>query len=99
MDCTCAIYWHICQGSIHHQNRNKNESSSLGHFDIIAPEEMKDTAVIYGYGKEYLKTKGQEGQPLTSKECRFCHVETVRPQWEAEIKQKGYFIIEMENCK
>jgi len=68
------------------------------HFDIIAPEEIKDTSVIYSYGKDYLKTKSQEGQPLTSKECRFCHIEKVRPQWEAEIKQKGYFIIEMENC-
>ena len=75
------------------------KDGSIMHFDIIAPEEIKDTTVIYGYGREYLKTKGQEGQPLTSKECRFCHIETVRPQWEAEIKQKGYFIIEMENCK
>lgn len=75
------------------------KDGSIMHFDIIASEEIKDTAVIYGYGREYLKTKGQEGQPLTSKECRFCHIETVKPQWEAEIKQKGYFIIEMENCK
>lgn len=69
------------------------------HFDIIAPQEIRDTIVIYNYGKEYLKTKGQEGQTLSSKECRFCHIEAVRPQWEAEIKQKGYFIIEMENCQ
>lgn len=75
------------------------KDGSVMHFDIIAPEEIKDTTIIYGYGREYLKTKGQEGQPLTSKECRFCHIETVRTQWEAEIKQKGYFIIEMENCK
>ena len=75
------------------------KDGSVMHFDIIAPEEIKDTTIIYGYGREYLKTKGQEGQPLTSKECRFCHIESVRPQWEVEIKQKGYFIIEMENCK
>lgn len=74
------------------------KDGSVMHFDIIAPEEIKDTVVIYGYGREYLKTKGQSGQPLTSKECRFCHTETVRPQWEAELKHKGYFIIEMENC-
>lgn len=42
------------------------------HFDILAPKEIKDTVVIYNYGKAYLKTKGQEGQPLTSKKCRFC---------------------------
>ena len=75
------------------------KDGSVMHFDIIAPEENKVTTIIYGYGRDYLKTKGQEGQPLTSKECRFCHIETLQPQWEAEIKQKGYFIIEMENCK
>ncbi|HMY83632.1 MAG: DUF2024 family protein [Saprospiraceae bacterium] len=75
------------------------KDGNVMHFDIIAPQEIKDTNVIYHYGKEYLKTKGQEGQPLTSKECRFCHIETVRPKWEAEIRQKGYFIIEMENCE
>jgi hypothetical protein len=71
---------------------------SLMHFDIIAPENIKDTAIIYGYGKEYLTTKGQDGQPLTSRECRFCHIETLQEEWEAEIKSKGYFILEMENC-
>src|SRR5690606_1680821 len=76
----------------------KNDGSVM-HFDIIAPEEIKDTTIIYGYGREYLISKRQEGQPLTSKQCRFCHIETVRPEWEAEIKEKGYFIIEMENCK
>ena len=75
------------------------KDGSVMHFDIIAPEEIKDTTIIYGYGREYLKSKRQEGHPLTSKQCRFCHIETVRPEWEAEIKQKGYFIIEMENCK
>lgn len=75
------------------------KDGSIMHFDILAPEEITDTAVIYNYGKDYLKTKGQEGQPLSSKECRFCHVETLRSNWEADIKKQGYFIIEMENCK
>lgn len=68
------------------------------HFDIVAPSDITDTTVIYNYGKEYLKTKNQEGQPLTSKECRFCHIETLKPQWEIDINKKGYFILEMENC-
>lgn len=74
------------------------KDGSVMHFDIVAPQEINDTAIIYGYGKGYLKTKGQEGQILTSQECKFCHIETVRPQWELEIQQQGYFIIEMENC-
>lgn len=68
------------------------------HFDIIAPSKIKDPDVIHGYGKEYLKSKDQEGQPLTSRECRFCHVEFVRPQWEDDILENGYYIYEMENC-
>lgn len=67
------------------------KDGSIMHFDIIAPEEIKDTTVIYGYGREYLKTKGQEGQPLTSKECRFCHIETVRPQMGSGNQTKRVF--------
>ena len=74
------------------------KNGKIMHFDILAPEEIKDTTVIYGYGKAYLKTKGEDGKSLTSKECEFCHVETVRPQWEEAITTQGYFIIEMENC-
>jgi hypothetical protein len=74
------------------------KDGKIMHFDIIAPEEIKDSDVIFNYGKNYLKSKGQEGQPLSSKECRFCHVETLRPLWREDIVKKGYFIIEMENC-
>ncbi|MBX2966125.1 MAG: DUF2024 family protein [Cyclobacteriaceae bacterium] len=75
------------------------KDGSVMHFDIIAPVETKDEAVIYGYGKTYLENKGQAGQPLTSEECRFCHIETIKPQWEEAIRQKGYYIYEMENCQ
>ena len=74
------------------------KDGTIMHFDILAPEEIKDTSVIYNYGKDYLKTKVQEEQPLSSKECRFCHIETLRPQWEADINKQGNYIIEMENC-
>ena len=74
------------------------KDGSIMHFDIIAPAEIKDRSVIYNYGLEYLKKKGQDNQPLTASECNFCHVETVRLQWAEAIEQKGYFILEMENC-
>jgi hypothetical protein len=74
------------------------KDGSVMHFDILAPSTVKDTTVIYNFGREYLTTKGQEEQPLTSKECKFCHVESVRPEWETTINNKGYYIIEMENC-
>lgn len=74
------------------------KDGSVMHFDILAPENIKDTNTIYNYGKDYLKTKGQEGQSLTSKECRYCHVENLKEIWDESIKNKGYYIIEMENC-
>ena len=74
------------------------KDGSIMHFDIVAPVEVVDPTAIYSYGKDYLKTKGQEDQPLSSKQCRLCHIEHLRPEWEAEISDKGYFIIEMEGC-
>ncbi|NGF58227.1 DUF2024 family protein [Parapedobacter sp. SGR-10] len=74
------------------------KDGTVMHFDIIVPIETKEEATIHSYGRAYLQTKEQEGQPLTSRECQFCHIESIKPQWENDIRQKGYFIYEMENC-
>lgn len=76
----------------------KREDGRIMHFDIIAPAEIKDTAIIFKYGKEYLESKGIKDKILTSKECRFCHIETVKTEWKKEISKKGYYIYAMENC-
>ena len=68
------------------------------HFDILVDANEKDVEKIYGFGREYLQSKGQEGQPLASKQCRFCHVENAKGEMEDSITAKGYFIIEMEGC-
>lgn len=75
------------------------KNGDVMHFDIIVPAHIKDEQVIYTFGKEYLASKNETGQALSSKECSFCHVETVKPEWENAIIHKGYFIFEMENCK
>lgn len=75
------------------------KDGTIMHFDIIAPAEVKDTTAIYNYGKEYLKLKGLEGHELTAEECKFCHIESVNPEWEAAILQKGFHIYEMQNCE
>ena len=74
------------------------KNGEIMHFDIIAPVEVIDTSIIYDYGKLYQKSKNQEGQTLTSNQCRLCHIEHLRPEWEEEINQKGFFIIEMAGC-
>ena len=74
------------------------KEGSIMHFDIIAPVEIKDEKTIHTFGKDYLLSKNQDGQPLTAKECRYCHIETASFEMEAAIGEKGYFIIEMQNC-
>jgi hypothetical protein len=68
------------------------------HFDILVDENQKDENIIFEYGKKYLKSVMQEGQPLTSKECNFCHIDKAPENVENEILNRGYSIIEMENC-
>ena len=74
------------------------KDSTVMHFDILAPEDVKDGEIIFGYGRKFLKTKNQETQPLSAKECKFCHLENIQPAWLAKIKSQGYYIIEIENC-
>lgn len=67
------------------------------HFDVVVPkDESQDGA--FDFGREYLKSAGQEGQPLTAKECQFCHVERASAKIERDIRQRGYAIKEMEGC-
>ncbi|HRK52822.1 MAG TPA: DUF2024 family protein [Cyclobacteriaceae bacterium] len=68
------------------------------HFDILVPSELKDENVIYNYGKAFLKIKPFKVGELTSKECRFCHIEQATPDVVAQIEKVGYAIVEMENC-
>lgn len=74
------------------------KNGSVMHFDIIAPAHIEDPDLIYAFGKEYLATKDQAGQPLTSRQCQLCHMENLRPEWEVHIATNGYFIIELEGC-
>jgi len=76
----------------------KKENDEVMHFDILVPDTLKDTKVIYGFGKHYLESKGVKSEKLTAKACRFCHIEQATPSMIKEIESKGYSIIEMQNC-
>lgn len=74
------------------------KDGNVMHFDIIAPVDLRDEATIHSYGKKYLETQNQQGQPLTSAECSFCHIEKATNEMILAIHENGYFIIEMEGC-
>lgn len=77
----------------------RKKDGSIMHFDIIAPAHIKEEETIHTFGREYLLAKGQGGQPLTANECRYCHIEEATEEMQVAIRQKGYYILEMQNCK
>lgn len=68
------------------------------HFDILVPDEIKDRAIIYGYGEQYLEKKGEQGQRLNAKQCNFCHIQEAPSAIEESVAANGYYILEMEGC-
>ena len=68
------------------------------HFDILVDKDLKDQDKVFDFGKKYLKSILQEGQPLTSNECNFCHIDKASDEIEKQILRSGFAIIEMENC-
>jgi cytochrome c len=76
----------------------KKKDGLMMHFDIVAPETITDEKVIFEMGKQYLQTKGQQGQELNAKQCAFCHQESASQEMVQSIAQQGYYIIEMEGC-
>ena len=75
------------------------KDGSIMHFDILAPDHIKDERIIYAFGKDYLKLKNQGDQALTSKECKFCHIEQATDKMVLSIERIGYYIIEMQGCE
>ena len=75
------------------------KDGTIMHFDIIAPADIKDERIIHTFGKDYLLSKNQQEQSLTSKECNFCHIEQASDEMVESIEKRGYYIIEMQNCK
>lgn len=76
----------------------KRKDGRVMHFDILAPIDASNKETIFTFGKDYLQSKNEGGQILSANECRFCHVEIATDEMVAGIQQKGYYIIEMQNC-
>lgn len=76
----------------------KREGGLIMHFDILVDSKLTDETKIFGFGKNYLKSKSFKSETLTSKECVFCHIENATEIVIKKIETKGYYIIEIENC-
>jgi hypothetical protein len=74
----------------------KRKNGRVMHFDILVPDEMRDSDKIYGYGKSFLASKDEPQARLDIAECQFCHIEEATEEMKRSIDDKGYHIIEMD---
>jgi len=74
------------------------KNGNIMHFDILVPTGLDNEQQVHDYGRQYLAQKGQAGQPLSTSECRFCHIEEATADIVEEITRQGYSIIEMQGC-
>lgn len=74
----------------------KSKSGSVLHFDIIVPQDIQDASTPYQFGVQHLKSLDEPEHDLSINECRFCHIEEPTPEMLAAIRDKGYYILEMD---
>ena len=68
------------------------------HFDILVPSELKDHDTILQHGRTYLAAKGLHPAELKAEKCRYCHIELATSQVGKEVAERGFAVLEMENC-
>ena len=73
-------------------------SGSVMHFDIVVDQCTKDKETVIKYWQDYLHKKGLQNLDIRVEYCSFCHIEQATPEMASEIKEHGFYIIEMENC-
>ena len=73
----------------------KSKDGHIMHFDVITDKNDVEKAIAFA--KEWLKSIEEEAI-VTTKECRFCHTQSVSEEIEIEIMTNGYFIAKMEGC-
>lgn len=76
----------------------KRDDGNVMHFDILVSSDVTDEQTVFKFGNLYLKSKSVTDYQLSTKECRFCHIEEAGEAIENQILTEGYVIIEMENC-
>ena len=73
------------------------KDDALMHFDILVPENTEQEKVIEA-ARKYLATKPFVNGLPAMKQCRHCHIERATDEVVKAINERGYFILEMQNC-
>ncbi|RFM35353.1 DUF2024 family protein [Chitinophaga silvisoli] len=76
----------------------KRREGGYMHFDIIVSADTNYESVLT-FGNAYLKSRSLTAPIISSRDCRFCHMQETVPSWEKNIQQQGYHIYELEGCR
>ncbi len=74
----------------------KSKDGHVMHFDVITDKNNTENAITFA--KEWLNGIGETEAIVTTKECRFCHTQSVSEEVEIDIMTNGYFIAKIEGC-
>lgn len=74
----------------------KVPSGEVLHFDILVPDQLRDAAVIYQYGRAFLQSRGVASGEIDADHCQFCHIEEPDEEMLQSIEQSGYYILELD---
>lgn len=74
----------------------KKANGNVLHFDVVVPDSRSETAIVYKYAYEYLKSQGIDGAEINVKNCQFCHIESMTDKMRSDIESRGFHIIEMD---
>jgi hypothetical protein len=74
------------------------DDGSIMHFDILVPAKVTASHIIQQYCHSYLKDKIKNPQKTEVIKCNFCHIEKASAPVLDHILEKGFAIIEIENC-
>jgi len=74
----------------------KKQDGNVIHFDVVVPDYITDSSVVYKYACEYLISGNLSEVELNTKNCQFCHIESITDTIKNDIESKGFHIIEME---
>ncbi|MEO9804026.1 MAG: DUF2024 family protein [Reichenbachiella sp.] len=76
----------------------KRQDGLQMHFDILVPEEVRNSDQVFEYIDQYLEQKNFLAEDVRSGRCQFCHMEQASEDVISIIDQRGYYILEFENC-
>lgn len=75
----------------------RDSDGGLIHFDVLVPSGTGQ-AIAREKATQWLNSVGQAAKLIRLDSCEFCHIEEATPEYDRQVNQQGYAILQMEGC-